>query len=394
MTAEGRGALPAFAAVGFCYFGFVGLFMGYSPLWFEQLGFSAFGIGVLVALQNGTRLGVPYAWAAAADRSGRRVGMLRLAAGGSLLASVGLLWQGGPWWVGAVVAALFVCTAGVMPLTETTLAQWVSRDGVFDTGRYGRVRLWGSIGFVVAVAAGGTALQAAGLEHFPWFVVAMLALLWLATLRLPAVAEPPHAADAAPGGALAKLREPELGWFFAAVFLTVLAHHALYAFLSLHLAAIGYTKSQIGGLWAVGVVAEVLWFAGQGRWYPRLGAYAWLLVAALFTALRLGVIAGLAGVAWLLVLVQAMHAITFAGQHTACLDVVSRHFGGRLRGRGQALYAILGYGASGVLAGVAGGALAQAAGYAAVFWVAAGAGLASAWCARRAARAARAAALR
>ena len=69
---------------------------------------------------------------------------------------------------------------------------------------------------------------------------------------------------------------------------------------------------------------------------------------------------------------------------SACIAVINRHFPGRLRGRGQALYTVLGYGASGVIGGVAGGALSQAFGFAAVFWAASGAAALAALCCWRA----------
>jgi PPP family 3-phenylpropionic acid transporter len=87
-----------------------------------------------------------------------------------------------------------------------------------------------------------------------------------------------------------------------------------------------------------------------------------------------------------LVLAQALHAVTFAGHHTACIMLVQRFFPGRLRGRGQALYSVLGYGLPGVLGGVGGGWLISRLDFAAVFWAAAGCGLAAWVCATRMAR--------
>jgi PPP family 3-phenylpropionic acid transporter len=69
-----------------------------------------------------------------------------------------------------------------------------------------------------------------------------------------------------------------------------------------------------------------------------------------------------------LVLAQAMHALTFAAHHTACIALLSHHFPGRLRGRGQALYAVLAYGFSGVLGGLLGGLLSERWGLVSVFW--------------------------
>ena len=166
----------------------------------------------------------------------------------------------------------------------------------------------------------------------------------------------------------------------------MLAHTSLYAFYSLYLAGLGYGKGEIGVLWALGVVAEVVWFWFQGRWLHRLSMHGWLAVAALASALRFALIAGFGAWFSVLVFAQCLHMLTFAAQHSACIAVITRHFPGRLRGRGQALYAVLGYGASGVVGGVAGGALSEIAGFAAVFWAAAVIALAAAWCCRNALR--------
>ena len=365
--------------MSFAYFAYAGLFSTYAPLWFASLGFSTLAIGSIASLQSATRLFSPYAWAWLADHSGQRVRLLRWAVGLSLLCSLGFLIAPQPAWVVWITVALFVCTAAVIPISESALAQLVSPDGALDTRRYGRVRVWGSVGFVMAVMLSGFALEGLGVTWFPALVVALLAGLMLAVMRLPAVAEPPHAADA-PQGALSVLREPVVAWFFAGVFLTVLAHTSLYAFFSLYLDALGYSNSAVGMIWAVGVAIEVLWFWFQSRWAHGLTMHGWLVLAALVTALRLAGVALFGGIAWVLVLTQFTHAITFAAQHTACIAVINRHFPGRLRGRGQALYAVLGYGASGVVGGVGGGALSEALGFAAVFWAASAAALAAALC--------------
>ena len=365
--------------MSFAYFAYAGLFSTYAPLWFASLGFSTLAIGSIASLQSATRLFSPYAWAWLADHSGQRIRLLRWAVGLSLFCSLGFLIVPQPGWVVWITVALFVCTAAVIPISESALAQLVSPDGALDTRRYGRVRVWGSVGFVMAVMLSGFALEGLGVTWFPALVVALLAGLMLAVMRLPAVADPPHAADA-PQGALSVLREPVVAWFFAGVFLTVLAHTSLYAFFSLYLDALGYSNSAVGLIWGVGVAIEVLWFWFQSRWIRGLTMHGWLVLAALVTALRLAGVALFGGIAWVLVLTQFTHAITFAAQHTACIAVINRHFPGRLRGRGQALYAVLGYGASGVVGGVAGGALSEALGFAAVFWAASVAALAAALC--------------
>jgi MFS transporter, PPP family, 3-phenylpropionic acid transporter len=100
-------------------------------------------------------------------------------------------------------------------------------------------------------------------------------------------------------------------------------------------------------------------------------------------ALRMGLTAGLPQVWPLLLAAQALHAITFAAHHTVCIALISHHFPGRLRGRGQALYTVVGYGLPGVIGGLGGGVLSTALGLASVFWLAGALAVVATLCAWR-----------
>lgn len=377
-------SLARFGAVSFMYFAAVGLFNPYAPLWFQSLGFSTLTIGVIASLQSWTRVFTPYAWSWAGDHSGRRVELMRLAAAGAVCAALGLLGVQGAVWVALVTTLLFLANSGVVPLYEATLTQALHTEGAgMDTARYGRIRVWGSVGFIVSVTAFGALLEARGIGTFPWFVAAMNGLLLLTTLRLPALRDAAHHDEPAPP-ALPLLRRPAVAWFFAATFFTVLAHTSLYAFFSLYLVDLGYGKGAVGGLWAVSVLVEIVFFWTQGRWFGRITPERWLEIVAVVTALRFAATAAFGAVPAVLVLAQATHAITFAAHHSACIALVYRLFPGRLRGRGQALYTTLGYGLSGVLGGVGGGWIIGHGGFAAVFWAAAACALLGWVAARRA----------
>ena len=151
------------------------------------------------------------------------------------------------------------------------------------------------------------------------------------------------------------LRRREVAWFFAGVFLTVLAHTALYAFLSLYLDELGHGKGVVGAAWAVAVGVEIAFFWFQGRFFGRLSPWQWLQWAAGLSALRFAGVAAFGAWLPLLLATQLLHAVTFAAQHAACIALLNRYFPGTLRGRGQALYSMLGYGCSGVVGGLAGG---------------------------------------
>ncbi len=387
-VARRKDLLP-FAALSASYFAHIGFFNPYLPLWLKELGFGLFAIAVLTSVQSATRLFAPYAWGWLSDRTGERVRLLRYGATAALLLSLGLWLELGPVGVFVVLLLMFSHTSGMMPMSEAALAHLVSRrDGGFDARRYGRVRVWGSLGFLVTVLAAGAWFESAGMGSFPlWTLLTLLAVAasvwWLPDLRDAAAHAQPHAP------VWPVLRQPRVRWFFASAFFHVLAHMVVYIFFSLYLDALGFGKHVIGLLWAVSVVLEILWFFTQGRWLPRLSLGGWLVLAAGLMVLRMGLTAAWPTLAVLL-LAQAVHAITFAAHHSVCIALVTQHFPARLRGRGQALYSVIAYGVAGVVAGFGGGWVSARLGLQAVFWLATVAALLAVACALRAARLARA----
>lgn len=291
-------SLAPFAALSAAYFAHIGFFNPYSGLWLQELGLGLAAIGVLTSVQAATRVVAPYAWGWLSDRTGQRVGLLRASAAVAAVAAAGLAWEPGLGGLLLVLALMFIHTSGMMPLAEAAMAQHLVRDGVLDAQAYGRVRLWGSLGFGLTVVAAGAWFERMGLRSFPLWAVGTLLAVWAAASLLPR--EPQTRStrqDAAPRVGPV-LRQPAVRWLLAAVFWHVLAHVAVYAFFSLHLHALGYSKAAIGGLWAVSVVCEVLWFATQGRWLPALRDAHWLLLAAALMLLRLRWRPAWAGCCW------------------------------------------------------------------------------------------------
>ena len=372
--------LSASAALGFAYFASAALFTTYVPLWFESLGLSLLSIGYLMSLPSWTRLFASFSWGALADRSGQQVPLIRLAAALSLLAALGYLLPGNVWVLAAATFALYTFNAAITPLTETVVAaRLTTADGGVDTRRYGRVRLWGSLGYLAAVLGFGWAFDRFGMGSFVPALLLTLVLMIVMAWRVPNQRLAVHAHT--PGPPLgAVLRKPAVRWFLAGIFLTVLAHQALYCFFSLYLDRQGHDKASVGLLWGVGVAAEICWFALQGRMMERATVHHWLTATALASALRFGLTAAFGAELWVLVLLQLSHAMTFAAQHLACVALISRYFPGRLRARGQALYLVVGYGLSGVIGAIGGGWLVSIWGLTSVFWAASVAALAGAAC--------------
>jgi PPP family 3-phenylpropionic acid transporter len=378
-VAAGRGHLLAFAGLSASYFAHIGFFNPYLPLWLKDLGLPIFTISLLASVQSITRVFAPYAWGALSDHTGQRVKLLRFSAAVALASSFGLWWRGGDWWLALVLLVMFTHTSSMMSLTEAAMAQLVAGDW----GRYGRIRLCGSAGFLLTVFVAGEWFDHFGMGHFPAWAAGTLAIVLFATMKLPDVREPVAAHDALKDPIGPVLRVPAVRWFFAALFFQVMSHFSIYGFFSLYLDSIGYSKGAIGLLWALSVMAEIVWFFLQGRLIGLLPMPRWMLLCGVAAVLRLGITAGLADWVAALIVAQWLHALSFAAHHTTCIAVVSRRFPGRLRGRGQALFTVIGYGFGGVLGVLAGGAVAQQFGYRAMFGVAALLAVAGSFCAWR-----------
>lgn len=378
--AAGVRQLVPFAALSATYFAHIGFFNPYLPLWLKAQGLPVVVISLLVSVQSFTRVFAPYAWGALSDHTGERVKLLRISAAVALAASVGLWIEGGAWWIGIVLLLLFTHTSSMMSLTEAAMAHLVAGDW----GRYGRVRLWGSVGFMVTVFAAGAWFERFGMGSFPGWTAVTLAGVLVCTLWLPNVKEAPHHASQGPQEPVGTaLRRPVVRWFFASLLFHVMAHFAIYGFYSLYLDRLGYSKATIGALWGVSVAVEIAWFYAQGRLIGRLAMERWLVICGAAVVLRMAITAGLGGWLAALFVAQLLHALSFATHHTACIAMVSKHFPGRLRGRGQALFTVIGYGFGGVLGVLAGGAIVSQWGFKVMFWVAAVLGLLATACALR-----------
>jgi PPP family 3-phenylpropionic acid transporter len=238
-----------------------------------------------------------------------------------------------------------------MPLGESATVHALFKDNSFDK-RYGRLRLWGSIGFIAMVLFAGELFQRKGIELYPIVGAVILTFLALVTFRLH---EPKiERRKMVKGELLIVLFNPDVRWFLLSGFFMIFAHAALYVFYSLYLADLGYDKLQIGLFWALGVAAEVIFFYFQSKVLSRLDAEVILQIAFGIGVFRF-ILMAFFPLTWVLILAQLMHAGTFGAHHSAATKLLQRWFTGPLQARGQALMATVSYGLGGTLGGLLAG---------------------------------------
>ncbi len=353
----------------FFYFAFVGAMAPFWGLYLHSLAFNAFQIGVLMSLLQVMRIFAPNIWGHIADRSGQRVAIVQLAAGVCLVAFVGVFWATSFWALFAVMSLISFFWSASLPLVEaTTLSHLGDR-----TDRYGRIRLWGSVGFILVVVGLGAALDHASIRLVPWVVLGLLVGIVLTARFIPEADVARLHVEHVPLGHV--LRRPQVWALLAAALLMAAAHGPYYTFFTIHLVETGYSKSVAGWLWALGVVCEIGIFLVMPRVFARIKPETVLLATLLIAALRFLLIGWQADNLPVLLLAQLMHAFTFGAYHASALALVHRHFTGKNQARGQAMYNSLAFGVGGTLGSLYSGAAWDGLGAGWTFSIAAGCAL-------------------
>lgn len=321
----------------FFYFALLGATAPFFGLYFEHLGFSAERIGELIAIPMLMRCLAPNLWGWLGDATGQRLAIVRLGALCTLL-SFSLIFLGQSFaWLALVMALHAFFWHAVLPQFEViTLAHLHEQ-----AARYSQVRLWGSIGFIVAVVGLGALFERLSLDLYPLALVAIMLAILVSSAWVPNAQPQPHEEAPGQGGFLRQLWRPRVLAFYACVALMQVSHGPYYTFFSIHLESLGYARGTIGLLWALGVVAEILLFLVMAKILARFSLRQVLIASFLLAALRWVVLGTLAEHLWVLLLAQLLHAATFGCFHVASIHFVQHSFGHRQQGQGQALYATL-----------------------------------------------------
>ena len=347
MSAASRPAQSLnFALFFFAYYGYVGVFSPYASLYFADRGLSATQIGILMSLMQVMRIFGPNVWGWVADQSRRRVLVLRLTSVAAALTFCGMFVGQSFMFFFALMVTVNLFTSAQGPISEALMLS--SMRG--DLTHYGRVRLWGSVGFIVLVTLSGYALDWQGIELMPWIALLMLVMVTSVTFSLH---EEPATQHAQPSNSVRELlsRKSVLS-FFASTFLMIAAHSSLYVYYSLYLSDLGYSKSVIGLMWSLGVIAEILFFFYQAPLFRRFGVRKLMLFSLAIAVIRFLMIGWGAQSLAVLLVAQVLHAATFGVHHSASVATLQRWFAGSLQARGQALYISISYGLGGTVGGL------------------------------------------
>ncbi|MDD9317461.1 MFS transporter [Acinetobacter lactucae] len=322
----------------FFYYSIVGTFMPYWNLYLQDQGFKYQEIGVLSSIAIVTRFFAPLIWGWIADKSGKRMLLVRLAT-----------WMESCIWLAIfIVPNTFQSIALLMLIfsffQNAILAQF---EGVtlFWLGDqkaklYGKIRKWGSVGFIVGVFTIGAILEIVPISMLPilLLIIASLAFIWSFTIREP---------DSAPTSQkhleplLPVLKRPTVAAFFTIEFILLFSHAPFYSFYSNFLKSLTFSTTQIGFLWAMGVFAEIFMFSIAAKVFQYFSWRILVIACLILTSIR-----------WMLVAIfshdfigqlfaQCLHAFSFGLFHLIAMRVIFQNFSAGQQGRGQALYSTM-----------------------------------------------------
>lgn len=347
----------------FFYFALLGVMAPYMGLYLEAKGFSLLEIAELVSLLMLTKIVAPNLWGIWADHTQRRIRLVRYGAFTTLICFLFFFFAESFWHYALVIVCFSFFWNAILPQFEViTLFNLADQKE-----RYSRIRLWGSIGFILSVVLAGWLFDKAGIGQFSYVLLLIVLAIWMASLfhfSEPFVAKE----DGGEGPSFVEqLSFSPVAIFFLVCFLLQLSHGAYYTYFSIFLEDIGYGKTQIGLLWGLGVVAEVALFVVMHRWFARHALKTILFVALVLTSIRWFLIAEWASVLWLLLIAQLLHAMSFGAMHAASIHFVHRVFHEQNQGRAQALYSSVGFGAGGALGAYISGVVVSAYGYSTAF---------------------------
>ncbi len=341
------------------YFAFFAVLGVLSPYWGPYLkgrGFEAAEIGTLIALLHVTKIIAPNLWGWLADTSGRRMAIIRLSCIAALFGFSGVLVPGGFWWMAAVMVAFSFFWNAALPQFEANTFNHLADQ----THQYARIRLWGTVGFMVAVLAVGEGIDQYGIEILPSVLLGLFLLLALISLLVPQASAKPTKTHS--GAFKAVMLQPAVIGLLVACFLMQVSHGPFYAFYSIFLQDHGYSSTAIGALWAVALVAEIGVFLMMPRWLPYLSPQRVLMLVMGLAAVRWLLVAFFPAVVSLQVLAQLLHAGTYGAYHAVAISLINRYFEGGLQGRGQAIYSSMTFGAGIAVGSFVGGQLWEAVG--------------------------------
>lgn len=326
----------------FCYFAGTGLIIPYLALYFHQkLGFSGQQVATAMSLSPLAMIFVPPAWGFVADRTQRPALILQVACVGVFLSSVPLVWADRIGVCIGIMAVIALFQSPITSLSDTVAVLEAKRIGT----NYERLRLWGSIGFIVSAWVFG---EFVALANLPFAILVVLATATAAACLVREPSQPVHMAPPSIRDAFQLLRQPGFFAFLIAGMVHWASCSPSYTFFPIHIKDLGLDNHFVGWAFAVGVTSEILMMWRYRSVSRHIPLFPLLGLSFALTSLRWFVVARVDD-PWTLVAIQVLHAFTFGAFYVAVITYLDRTVPPPLRATGRALFTSVSIGFGGLI---------------------------------------------
>lgn len=328
---------PRLSLSYFFYFSLLGLVSTFLSVFLDGKGFASREIGEILAIFTVTKIVAPSIWSMIADKTGQRIIIIRLGAFLALLCFSSLFWLSSYGAIALALASFSLFWTAILPQLEVHTLTTLRKN----TKIYARVRLWGSIGFIVLAIATGHAIGYFSNQAFVTLGAVMLSALFLCTLALKRTSKKVtnnNTEESDNSSILAKLLNINFVLFFCAGILLQMSFAPYYGFFALFLRELDYPDFTIGLFVSIGVIAEIIAFIYMGKIFKHFSLKTLLVFSLVITALRWFLLPLIGSNPYLLAVTQLSHAASFALYHSASMAFISNYFDKNQQSRGQGIY--------------------------------------------------------
>jgi len=322
------------------YFVLGGVAVPFFPLWLDGRGLTDVEIANCIAIPALVRVFLTPLAGMFADRApNRRFAVVAFTVPALIIYL--FAWPAeGYWPILLITGAAFTLWGLALPVAEALALTGVRRFGM----DYGRVRLGGSLAFIITNLGSGALLGFLDVEAIFWFIAVALFTSVIVSLSLPVTPPAVRALDDVsrpkPPSARAVLGHPG---FLALILVGALiqsSHAVLYSFGSIYWGTLGFSGFDIGTFWAIGIVIEILLFSFSTAAIRAVGPFGLLVLGALAAIVRWALFAedlGFLGFAAL----QALHGLTFGATYVGNQHAIARTVPEEMTASAQGLFGMV-----------------------------------------------------
>jgi PPP family 3-phenylpropionic acid transporter len=336
-----KDSLPYWRLSGFYFLFFLtlGAFMPYWSPYLKSLGMSAEEIGILSAIIVFNKIFSSFIWGWIVDHTGKRIQMIRMTSLLSVVSFVFVLLYQDFWSLFIILFIFSIFWSAALPQIEAiTLSHLGERSD-----SYTKVRLWGSVGFIISVVLLGKLFEYKPIICLVPIVIFSMILVWLNSLSIPEIKTKAH--EPAKNSFKSVLLKPHIISLLVICFLVQAGHGPYYTFFSIYLEEHNYSSTFIGTAWAIAVVAEVLVYMFIHKAISHFQLRSLMILTLILGTIRWFFTAYFVDNLLILICTQCLHAATFGVYHAVAIQYIHREFKGEHQGRGQALYSSVSFGA-------------------------------------------------